>query len=146
MLNRFSDFYIIKWYNIKWFWAVAWNDPPFCCAWISVPGGSVWPTSCRPLPEHSAQSLHQRYWKMVTGWKLKAEGYKKEFMLPFLSSGHWLMVHLPLCVCVLYRGRTSGGQDEKARSKVCPSSPRASNWEVGNPTGELRTIVASGSI
>lgn len=34
---------------------------------------------------------------------------------------------LPLCVCVLHRGREARGEDEKAGSKVRPSAPRASN-------------------
>lgn len=36
-------------------------------------------------------------------------------------------VQLPLCVCVLYRGRETGGEDEEAGSEVRPSAPRASN-------------------
>lgn len=32
-----------------------------------------------------------------------------------------------LALCVERRGGTTGGEDEEARSQVCPSAPRASN-------------------
>lgn len=42
---------------------------------------------------------------------------------------------------VSFRGRASGGEDEKVGSKVCPSPPCASNRAVGNPTGEFSSTL-----